>query len=147
MLVILETKNFIVRSSEHPLVDRLDGGHIVIVPKAPVEDRTKLSPEIAKEVMKLTMVVGEAMITALKKRGIDIGRINYQDNGNWTPTFHIHLFGRAKSATRQKYGEALYLPKRETGFYKNCNQLNEDDVAEIKKEVERIMTSEKYRNF
>jgi len=33
--------------------------------------------------MKLTMMVGEAMATALNRRGIDIGRINYQDNGNW----------------------------------------------------------------
>jgi hypothetical protein len=33
--------------------------------------------------MKLSMVVGEAMKSALRSRGIDIGIINYQDMGNW----------------------------------------------------------------
>jgi len=125
----------------------LDGGHIAILPKVKVEDRTKLSSALAKEVIKLTMVVGEAMTLGLNRRGIDVARINYQDMGNWTPTFHIHLFGRAKSAKFQKFGEAVYLPKRETGFYDGFLPLNESDIKEIRKEIERILATEKYRDF
>ena len=48
--------------------------------------------------MKLTMVTGEAMQNVLTKKGIDIGRINYQDNGNWRHELHVHLYGRARGA-------------------------------------------------
>lgn len=147
MALIYETNNFIVESRDQPFVNRSDGGHIRILPKVPVEDRTKLAPKLAKEVMKLTMVVGEAMAIALNRRGVDVARINYQDMGNWTPTFHIHLFGRAKSAKYQKFGESVYLPKRETGFYNNFHPLDHEDIQEIRKEIERILATEKYNNF
>jgi diadenosine tetraphosphate (Ap4A) HIT family hydrolase len=104
MALIFESENFIVEAADRPHVDRLDGGHIRILPKARVRDRTQLSPDLAKELMKLTMIAGEAMEMALGRRGIDIGRINYQDNGNWGvfkpegPYLHLHLYGRARSA-------------------------------------------------
>ena len=43
----------------------------------------------------------------MKNRGINIERINYQDNGNWAylkgtkPMFHIHLYGRTKESKVQ----------------------------------------------
>lgn len=153
MALIYQTENFVVTACDDPHVDRLDGGHIIIVPKVRVRDRTQLSPELAKELMKLTMIVGEAMAVALNNRGIDIGRINYQDNGNWGvfrpegPYLHVHLYGRAKSAKIQKYGDALYLPHRETGFYDAFQPLNDDDIREIRKEVEKISSTEKFRFF
>ena len=70
----------------------------------------------AIELMRLLIIVGEAMTIVLTKNGIDIGRINYQDNGNWGvfkkegPYKHFHLYGRAKSAVRQKYGQACHFP-------------------------------------
>jgi diadenosine tetraphosphate (Ap4A) HIT family hydrolase len=151
--LIYETGNFTVMAHDKPHVDRLDGGHIVIVPKVRVRDRTQLSPEQAKELMKLTMIVGEAMEIALNRRAIDIGRINYQDNGNWGvfrpegPYLHVHLYGRAKSARIHRYGDALYLPHRETGFYDAFQPLNDGDVREIRNEIERIATTKKYQNF
>jgi len=51
---IFQTENFRVFAPEKPHVDREDGGHIKIEPIVPVEDRTKLSPALAKELMKLT---------------------------------------------------------------------------------------------
>lgn len=153
MAVIYETDDFTVISSEKPHLDRIDGGHIKIVPKVRVRDRTQLSPELAKELMKLTMVVGEAMVIGLNNRGIDVGRINYQDNGNWRvfnpegPYLHVHLYGRAKSAKVQKYGDALYLPHRETGFYDGFQPLDHEDVQEIRKEIERLLLTPKYRSF
>jgi diadenosine tetraphosphate (Ap4A) HIT family hydrolase len=151
MTVIYETANFIVEAADKPHVTRTDGGHIRILPKKKIVDRTELSPKQAKEVMRLTMIVGEAMATALNKRGIDVGRINYQDNGNWSvfrpdgPYFHIHLYGRAKSAKIQKWGDALYMPQRETGFYDKSEPLNEGDVKEIRKQIEIISRREKYK--
>lgn len=147
MGVLFTSENFIVSIPEKPHVDRLDGGHIKIEPKVPIENRTQLSPELAKELMKLTMIVGEAMDIGLNRRGIDVGRINYQDNGNWRPQMHIHLYGRAKSAKKQLWGEALYLPKPPKGFYEGLEPLNTDDAKEIQKEINRLLFTEKYKNF
>lgn len=100
--------------------------------------------------MFLTMLIGKAMQIGLNKRGIDVGRINYQDNGNWGvfkpegPYLHVHLYGRAKSAKIQKYGESCSFPFRETGFYDNFNPLDSEDITTIKDEIEKLLKSEKY---
>jgi hypothetical protein len=100
--------------------------------------------------MYLTMLIGEAMTVGLINRGIDIGRINYQDNGNWGvfkpegPHMHYHLYGRAKNANIHKYGEACYFPFRETGFYNGFEPLNEGDIAEIQKQIKKLLAEDKY---
>ncbi|NCB21134.1 MAG: hypothetical protein EOM88_04455 [Clostridia bacterium] len=43
-------------------------------------DRQALEPKLAIELMRLTIVAGEAMTTAMNRRGVDIGRINYYNN-------------------------------------------------------------------
>jgi hypothetical protein len=97
------------------------------------------------------MVVGEALQSAMARRGVDIGIVNYQDMGNWGvfkpegPTLHMHIYGRATTATIQKYGEAVQLPRRETGFYDDFKSLDKDDIQEIKADIEKLMQSEKYR--
>lgn len=126
------------------------GGHIKIYPKERFVDRTELPPKLAIELMRLTMVAGKAMFAVMNKLGVDIGRINYQDNGNWSvfspegPYLHIHLYGRAKSAKIQKYGEACHFPNRNTGFYDNFEPLNKEDILEIRKAIEEILKSDKY---
>ncbi len=147
MAIIFETANYTIEAPDRPHIDRLDGGHIVINPKVTVEDRTQLSAPLAKELMKLTMIAGEAMKIALHKQGIDVGRINYQDNGNWRHELHIHLYGRSKSATKQKYGEALHFPKPAKGFYEGLEPLNADDVKLIKIEIARLLETKKYQSF
>lgn len=149
---IFKTSNFIVEAFGEPHITRMDGGHIVIIPKVRYGDRTQLPPSLAIELIRLTMVTGEAMATALNKRGIDIGRINYQENGNWSvfapegPFLHVHLYGRAKSAKIQKYGDACNFPHRETGFYDSFETLNDGDIKEVGKEIERIFKQEKYQD-
>ena len=148
VISILETDRFRIFTLEKPHVSRTDGGHIIIDPKVVVEDRTKLSSTDAKEMMKLTMVAGEAMKNALSSRGIEIGRINYQDNGNWTHELHIHLYGRAKGAVIQKYGTPLKFPP--TGKEQQLltlEPLNEGDISAIQKEIRRLMDTDKYKNF
>jgi diadenosine tetraphosphate (Ap4A) HIT family hydrolase len=154
MTLIYQSTNFIIETpSQKPHVDREDGGHLMIVPKIRVEDRTKLSPDLAKELMKLTMVAGEAMKKVMNDQRVDIGRINYQENGNWSvfdpegPYLHVHLYGRAKSAKIQKYGDALNFPHMETGFYDTNKPLTEADVQAIREEIERLLTTDKYKNF
>lgn len=152
MALIYETKNFIVESHDHSHVDRNDGGHIKITPKIRVVDRQELSPKQAIELMRLTVVAGSAMTKVMNDNGVDIGRINYQDNGNWTvfnpegPYLHIHLYGRAKSAKTHKYGEACHFPniKSNPEFYKNFKPLNENDIKAIKNEIERLFESKKF---
>ncbi len=151
MALIYQTENFNVESADAPLVTRKDGGHLIITPKIAVVDRTMLSSKLAIELMRLTMITGEAMATAMNGRGVDIGRINYQDNGNWGvfkpegPQLHIHLYGRAKSAVINKYGEACTFPFRETGFYDGFEPLNEEDITAIRSEMELIAGQEKYK--
>jgi diadenosine tetraphosphate (Ap4A) HIT family hydrolase len=152
MVLIFKTKNFIVEAVDKPHIDRDDGGHIRISPKIHVVDRQHLPTKLAIELMRLTVVVGEAMTTVMNKRGIDIGRINYQDNGNWSvfkpegPYLHYHLYGRAKSAKYQKYGEAGYFPLMETNpkYYARFKPLNNGDIKGIKKEIDRLLKTKKY---
>jgi len=147
---IYETKNFYIQAAKRPFIDRSEGGHIYIFPKIEMSDRTKLTPQLAIEYTKLSMVVGEALKLAMARQGIDIGIINYQDMGNWGvfkpegPTLHMQVYGRAKTAVIQKYGDAVLLPHRETGFYDNFEPLNSEDIKEIKAEIERLLRTDKY---
>jgi len=150
---LFETDNFVVLVPPRPFVDRLEGGHLRIQSKLHVSDRTKLTREQAIEYMKVSMVVGEALKAGLATRGIDVGIINYQEMGNWSvfkpegPIMHMHVFGRAKTATIQKYGEAVQLPQRSTGFYNTFMPLDRDDMVAIRKSIDDLMSSDKYKRF
>jgi len=133
MALIYETENFILESHEKPEISREEGGHITITPKEDFEDHTKLPIELAQELMRFTIVAGKAFKVGMAKQGIDIGRINYQENGNWKPHLHVHLYGRAIAAIEQKYGEPL-IP----GHKEDYLPLNEDDIEIIRKEIELI---------
>ena len=150
MPLVLESRHFTIFAPEHPHVSRGDGGHLIVNPRAAVEDRTQLSREQAIELVKLTMVAGEAMKTVLTRKGIAIGRINYQDNGNWRHELHVHLYGRARNATIQTWGHPLSLPPTahaQKELAGTLEPLNVDDVAELKAEMTRLLGTEKYRDF
>ncbi|MBX3649873.1 MAG: hypothetical protein KF771_00700 [Burkholderiales bacterium] len=150
MALVYEARHFILKTLEQPHVSRSDGGHIVIDPKVAVEDRTQLTPEQAVELVKLTMAGGEAMKTVLTRKGIDIGRINYQDNGNWRAELHVHLYGRARGAKLQPWGHALAFPPTREAFRKEMGSLEPlrpDDIAELRAEIGRLLETEKYRSF
>jgi len=153
MALIYETPNFILETREKPFIDRAEGGHIRIWSKLKISDRTKLTPEQAIEYTKLSMLAGEALNNVMSKQGIDIGIVNYQEMGNWSVfkpegvTMHMHIFGRAKTATKQKYGEAVSLPQRDTGFYDKFEPLTEEDIKEMQIEIERLLDTDKYKDF
>ncbi|MBP9669980.1 hypothetical protein KBD75_01115 [Candidatus Woesebacteria bacterium] len=139
MTVIFESTNFIVEPHPRPEVDRLDGGHIVINPKVKVEDRQQLTPDQAKELMRLTILVGESMKRYYKTLGIELHRINYQDNGNWRPEQHYHLYGRAKTAKYQKAGDPI-IPGHKDEYV----ILNSEDIAGLQKEIVTLLTESNY---
>ena len=114
-------------------------GHIKISPKIEVEDRTKLTAEQAVELMRLSMVAGEALVRMMAKIGVEIGRINYQDNGNWKPHLHVHLYGRARSAVMQKFGDPI-IPGHKDEYL----PLTESDITLLRQEVSALLQQEKY---
>ena len=148
---IFETETFAVCVPDVPHIPREDGGHIWIRPKkSGIHSRLDLTPKEAIEVMRLTLLIGEAMINGMKNRDINIERINYQENGNWAylrgekPVFHIHLYARAKNSKTQPFGEALKFPNEDTGFYDNFQPLSADDIKEIKAQIAELQNTEKY---
>lgn len=140
MALIYDTEHFVLESHETPEIDRMEGGHMKISPKTPVEDRTCLTPHQAIERMRLTVVSGLALKEAMAEIGVEIGRINYQDNGNWKPSLHVHLYGRATSATMQRYGEP-FSPGHQGRLYA---ALNADDIRRIRIQLERLLQEERF---
>ena len=151
MAVIYETSNFIVESRERPLLSREEGGHIRIrIKDESITDRTKLDPQVAIELMRLSMIVGEAFQIAMNNRGVNVIKVNYQDMCNWAwkenrpPYLHYHIFGRVMGAIKQPFPESVYLPDRSTGFYDSFIPLNEEDNKEILRQIEIISSQSKY---
>lgn len=137
--LIFETNNFIIVTITQPHVDRKDGGHIIIACKDKKnKELTDLLPIVAVELIQLARTVGAAMKKALNNNGIDVKLINYQINGNWSiknderDPMHMHLYGRAKSSACQQFGEALFFPNPNTGFYKDFSGLTIEDIRDIK---------------
>jgi len=148
--LVFETRDFRIIVPERPHVSRPDGGHLVVEPKIPVEDRTHLSGAQTVELARLTAVAGEAMTTVLLRKGIAIGRINYQDNGNWRHELHVHLYGRARGAVLQPFGHALAFPPTAAEFRErmgNLEPLNDTDAAGIREEIVRLLGTAKYREI
>jgi diadenosine tetraphosphate (Ap4A) HIT family hydrolase len=150
LALVFEAGHFDITAPERPHVSRSDGGHLIIDPKTVVEDRTQLTRAQAVELVKLTMVAGEAMKSVLASRGIDIGRINYQDNGNWRAELHVHLYGRARNAKLQPYGHALAFPPTREAFMREMGDLeplDADDIEALRVEIARLLATDKYREF
>ncbi len=139
MTTIFESKSFVVIPHPRNEVDRLDGGHIRIDPKVTILDRQELTPDQAKELMRLTILVGEAMKRYYKSIGLELHRVNYQDNGNWRPKQHYHLYGRAKTAKYQKAGDPI-IP----GHKDEYQNLTADDVAGLRREITLLLAEPNY---
>ena len=135
-----------------PHVSREEGGHLRIKSKEKYfSSRMDFDSNEAKEVMRLSMMTGEALKRAMTNRGIPIIRINYMEAGNWAVKtgkpffFHIHVYGRCENAKIQVWPEAVQLPSRETGFYDSFIPLDLDDIEELKKQFSIIEQEEKYK--
>lgn len=158
MSLIYETRDFTVAAAGHPLHSRENGGHIIIRPKRHFPDHFDLPLDIAAKYMHLSMLVGEAATIALRKRGLDVVRINYQEMGNWAykpewtsqPNVHLHMFIRTMHESHpdddprfQAFPEALTLPPMGE-YYAKFQPLSEEDCAAIKIEIDELLRG-KYR--
>lgn len=108
------------------LVDRADGGNLIVDPPRPVWERGLLGAEELAAWSWLVAAAGEAMLTTLPQ--LEGGCINYWEAGNWAlnaeadptgpktaPPFrrvHMHLLGRSRSALNPDWawGEAPRFP-------------------------------------
>jgi hypothetical protein len=108
------------------LVDRADGGNLVVDPPRPVWDRGELDADELRDWSCLVAAAGTAMLAELPQ--LAGGCINYWDAGNWAlnaaaepvgpksgPThrqLHLHLLGRSPGATDAdlRWGEAPRFP-------------------------------------
>lgn len=152
MSIFFETANFIVESHPKPFVSRTDGGHIRIrIKDETISDRTKLAPRQAIELMRLTMLVGEAMQLGMNQQGIPVVKINYEELGNWAykpnggkPFLHIHIFGRASNAIKQPFPEAVSIPDRSSGFYDGFEPLTDSDEKTILTSIQNLIKGPKY---
>src|SRR5436853_6186902 len=75
---VYEDRYFEVVSPEFPLNCRDDGGHLVLLKKEKVTDRSDMTCQEAIAFMRASMIIGCVMYDVL---GVE--RMNYEDLGNW----------------------------------------------------------------
>ena len=109
-----------------PLVDREDGGNLVVVPPREVWERSELDRDELVAWSLLVAATGKAMLESLPQ--LEGGCINYWEAGNWglndkaepvgqkiasqSRKVHLHLLGRSPKATSDswRWGEAPKFP-------------------------------------
>lgn len=161
MPFIFETEDFLVDAPDRPHHSRENGGHVKIMPKKRFEHRYEMPVDLANSLMNLTMIVGEATTNVLRQAGLEVVRINYQDNGNWAykaelskqPHLHIHLYVRTSHEVHpdgnskfQAFPDALVFPPPDTDYYDHFVPLTDKECNNIKNEVIRLSKTEKYRS-
>ena len=146
---IFESENFTVKVPSAPHVPRRDGGHIYVEANDnTIEERVQLTPKQAVELAWLVSLAGQAYWDVMPQRGLDLYRLNYQDNGNWAfvrgerPVLHIHIYGRTRDEKHQSYGQALHLPYIDTGFYDGFEPLSNGDIQALRARMSEL-TGEK----
>ena len=108
------------------LVDRADGGNLIVTPPRRVWERSELLPAELTRWSFLVAAAGKAMLETLPQ--LDGGCINYWEAGNWSlhddaeprgPKIprgsrhvHLHLLGRSRDARDPswRWGEAPKFP-------------------------------------
>ncbi len=131
---------------EHPLNCRDDGGHLIMVKRERVTDRSDMTYMKAIDFMRISMLVGKAMYQAL---GVE--RVNYEDLANWGlddpegPKMHLHFFGRARRQVHQIRGQHLSLfPKGHPIYDGHLKPFTEDEVERLRVKIVEISHEEKY---
>lgn len=109
-----------------PLLDRQDGGNLIVNPSRPVWERSELSRDELIQWSFLVAATGRAMLDALPQ--LADGCINYWEAGNWALNdkaepagpkdvtrhrrVHMHLLGRSRASTNPlaRWGESPEFP-------------------------------------
>jgi len=143
---IYEDRYFRIVSPGFPLNCRNDGGHLVLIKKEPVTDRSDMTWQEAIAFMRISMAVGRAMYDVL---GIE--RMNYEDLGNWgiddpgRAKMHLHFFGRAREQVHQVRGQHIALfPKGHPIYEGHLLPFGEEELARLAARIGEILLDGKY---
>ena len=142
------------------LVDRLDGGHLVVNPPREVWERSELDATELAAWGALVAATGRAMLDALPQ--LSDGCVNYWEAGNWAlhddaeprgpkdvrahRRVHLHVLGRSRSAVDPawQWGEAPRFPPfaNRHAWAARFRRLNGDEcrlvAGEIAKRIVRL---------
>lgn len=146
---VYEDRYFKVISPQSPLNCRDDGGHLILIKKDQVHDRSDMDWQEAIDLMRISMAVGKAMYDVL---GIE--RMNYEDLGNWGiddpggAKMHLHFFGRAREQTHQIRAHHMFLyPKGHKIYDGHLKPLTDDDLRGLRGKIADILKEDKYRKM
>ena len=147
--LVFEDKYFQVISPKFPLNCRDDGGHLIVIKKEKITDRSDMTYQEAIDFMRISMAVGKAMYEVL---GIE--RMNYEDLGNWGidnpggAKMHLHFFGRAKEQTHQIRGHHMFLyPKGHNIYNGHLKAFGADEIKKLRARIKDILREEKYQKM
>ena len=139
------------------LVDRNDGGNLIVNPPRDVWERSELTAEELKLWSCLVAATGQAMLEVLPQ--LEGGCINYWEAGNWalneqaepkgfktaktSRSVHLHLMGRNPRAKNPdlKWGEAPKFPDyADRAAWTAQNELlNSDECNNIVARLKQIL--------
>jgi diadenosine tetraphosphate (Ap4A) HIT family hydrolase len=146
---VYDDKYFTVVAPDFPLNSREDGGHLILLKKQSLSDRSDLGCEEAIDFMRITMIVGRAMYDVL---GIE--RMNYEDLGNWSldepggARMHLHFFGRAREQIHQIRGQHIFLYPKDHKIYKgHLEPLDAADLQRLRARIAELADEPKYRKM
>jgi len=146
---VYEDRYFRVVSPGRPLNCRDDGGHLVLVKKKPVTDRSDMTYKEAIAFMRISMIVGRAMYDVL---GIE--RMNYEDLGNWGiddpggAKMHLHFFGRSKVQIHQIRAHHISLfPQGHPIYEGHLKPLTAGDLDKLKRRIGELQQEQKYEKM
>lgn len=139
-LIAFEGTFFSLFFPKVPMVYREDGGHLIMIPKRHVVDIADFTDSETQEYMVLAKAASKVMYSLLPELGIDVGRINYHDNGNLEADKkigahqHLHFYGRARSAKFQKWKSNLSFPDfdPQQEYYKNATHFTDAEKHKIR---------------
>lgn len=147
--MVYEDRFFRVVSPERPLNCRADGGHLILLKKEAVTDRSDMSHQEAIAFMRASMIVGRAMYDVL---GVE--RMNYEDLGNWGidepdgAKMHLHFFGRAKVQIHQVRGQHLSLfPKGHPIYGGHLRPFTDEEVNKLRVRIDQLQQEAKYKTM
>ncbi|MEK8023470.1 MAG: hypothetical protein AAB229_06625 [Candidatus Hydrogenedentota bacterium] len=147
--VVFEDRYYEVIAPRSPYNCRDDGGHLILIKKVPVHDRSDLTWQEALDFMRISMAVGRAMYEV-----VGVERMNYEDLGNWGldrpggSVMHLHFIGRAKVQIHQIRGHHLaIMPQGHPIYSGHLKPFTTEDVLVLRARVADILQEEKYRRM
>ena len=161
-IFICDGGSIVMPDSQLVLVDRGDGGNLIVNPPRDVWERSDLSAVELSLWSSLVAATGKAMLDVLPQ--LKGGCINYWEAGNWALNeqaeprghktgkehrrVHLHLLGRSPVSqdSSLRWGEAPFFPTfvDRHAWAKNHEQLTPEETLHIVKRSEELLREKYY---